>query len=133
YKTINISLTIHPIHLKIGTYIDPIKGFQISPESHKTNYRMLRKNNLNKGLIYIKMIKQKSSREQIICVLYSIERHLVKIKRKAIEAGYPDNTMIVSGVENILKMCEYNHHSSSENHIYSTIRLILYILPKRNS
>ena len=79
------------------------------------------------------MINQRSSREPIICVLCSIERHLEKIKRKAIEAGYLDNTMIVSEVENIPKMCEYNHHSSSENHIYFTIRLILYILPRRNS
>ena len=62
------------------------------------------------------MINQRSSREPIICVLCSIERHLEKIKRKAIQAGYQDNTMIVSGVEHILKMCEYNHHSSPENH-----------------
>ena len=41
--------------------------------------------------------------------------------------------MIVSGVEHILKMCVYNHNSSPENHIYFTIRLILYILPSRNS
>ena len=66
------------------------------------------------------------------CVLYSIEHHLEKIKRKAIEAGYQDNTMIVSGVEHMLKMCVYNH-SSPENHIYFTIRLILYILLRRNS
>src|SRR5256885_15945498 len=79
------------------------------------------------------MINQRSSREPIICVLCSIKRHLEKIKRKAIQAGYQDNTMIISGVENILKMCEYNHHSSPENHIYFTIRLILYILPRRNS
>ena len=65
-------------------------------------------------------------------MLCSIEHHLEKIKRKAIKAGYLDNTMIVSGVENILKMCEYNH-SSPENHIYFTIKLILYILPRRNS
>jgi len=30
-------------------------------------------------------------------------------------------------------MYEYNHHSLPENHIYFTIRLILYILPRRNS
>ena len=78
------------------------------------------------------MINQRSSREPIICVLCSIERHLEKIKRKAIQAGYQDNTMIVSGVEHMLKMCVYNH-SLPENHIYFTIRLILYILPRRNS
>jgi len=78
------------------------------------------------------MINQRSSREPIICVLCSIERHLEKIKRKAIQAGYQDNTMIVLGVEHMLKMCVYNH-SSPENHIYFTIRLILYILPRRNS
>src|SRR6185437_5718375 len=78
------------------------------------------------------MINQRSSREPIICVLCSIERHLEKIKRKAIQAGYQDNTMIVLGVEHMLKMCIYNH-SSSENHIYFTIRLILYILLRRNS
>src|SRR5436190_21828422 len=33
----------------------------------------------------------------------------------------------------MLKMCVYNHNSSPENHIYFTIRLILYILPRRNS
>ena len=33
----------------------------------------------------------------------------------------------------MLKMYEYNHHSSPKNHIYFTIRLILYILPRRNS
>jgi len=60
-----------------------------------------KKNNLNKGLVYIKMINQRSSREPIICVLCSIERHLEKIKRKAIQAGYQDNTMIVSGVKNV--------------------------------
>ena len=79
------------------------------------------------------MINQGSSREPIICILCSIENHLGKIKRKVIQAGYQDNTMIISGVENILKICEYNHHSSPENHIYFTIRLILYILPRRNS
>ena len=79
------------------------------------------------------MINQRSSREPIICVLCSIERHLENIKRKAIKAGYQDNTMIVSGVEDILKMCKYNHNSPFENHIYFTIRLILYILPSRNS
>ena len=79
------------------------------------------------------MIILRGSRELIICVLCSIERHLEKIKRKAIEAGYQDNTMIVSGVEHMLKMCVYNHNSSPENHIYFTIRLILYILPRRNS
>ena len=78
------------------------------------------------------MIILRESREPIICVLCSIERHLEKIKRKAIQAGYQDNTMIVSGVEHMLKMCVYNH-SSPENHIYFTIRLILYILPRRNS
>ena len=61
------------------------------------------------------MINQGSSREPIICMLCNIERHLEKIKRKAIQAGYQDNTMIVSGVEDILKMCVYNH-SSLENH-----------------
>src|SRR3989440_6334843 len=79
------------------------------------------------------MINQRSSRESIICVLCSIEHHLEKIKRKAIQAGYQDNTMIVLEVEHMLKMCEYNHYSSPENHIYFTIRLILYILPRRNS
>ena len=79
------------------------------------------------------MINQGSSREPIICVLCSIVRHLEKIKRKAIQAGYQDNTMIVSGVEHMLKMCEYNHNSSPKNHIYFTIRLILYILLNRNS
>src|SRR5947208_5987041 len=79
------------------------------------------------------MINQGISREPIICVLCSIEHYLEKIKRKAIQAGYQDNTMIVSGVEHMLKMCEYNYHSSPENHIYFTIRLILYILPRRNS
>src|ERR1041385_6781663 len=72
----------------------------------------------------------RGSREPVICVLCSIERHLEKIKRKAIEAGYQDNTMIVSGVEHMLKMCVYNHNSSL---IHFTIRLILYILPRRNS
>ena len=43
-------------------------------------------------------------REQDICVLCSIERHLEKIKRKAIKAGYQGNTMIVSGVESLIKM-----------------------------
>ena len=38
-----------------------------------------------------------NQREQDICVLCSIERHLEKIKRKAIKAGYQDNTMIVLG------------------------------------
>ena len=55
------------------------------------------------------MINQRSSREPIICVLCSIERHLEKIKRKAIQAGYQDNTMIVSGVEHMLKMCDIHH------------------------
>ena len=79
------------------------------------------------------MINQRSLREPIICVLCTIERHLENIKRKAIKAGYQDNTMIVSGVEHILRICQYNHNSPSENHIYFTIRLILYILPSRNS
>src|SRR2546421_2043204 len=79
------------------------------------------------------MINQRSSRESIICVLCSIEHHLEKIKRKAIQADYQDNTMIILGVEHMLKMCDYNYHSSPKNHIYFTIRLILYILPKRNS
>src|SRR6266498_2139881 len=79
------------------------------------------------------MINQGSSRGPIICVLCSIEHHLEKIKRKAIQADYQDNTMIILGVEHMLKMCEYNYHSSPKNHIYFTIRLILYILPKRNS
>src|SRR5213082_1286239 len=79
------------------------------------------------------MINQGISREPIICMLYSIEHYLEKIKRKAIQVGYQDNTMIVSGVEYMLKMCEYNHHSSPKNHIYFTIRLILYILTRRNS
>src|ERR1044071_690868 len=77
------------------------------------------------------MIILRGSREPIICVSCSIERHLEKIKRKAIEAGYQDNTMIVSGVENLLNVCKYNH--VSEDHIYFTLRLILYILPRRNS
>src|SRR6266516_7359631 len=55
-------------------------------------------------------------REQDICVLCSIERHLEKIKRKAIKAGYQDNTMIVLG-----------------GHIYFTLMLITYIQPRRNS
>ena len=50
-------------------------------------------------------------REQDICVLCSIECHLEKIKRKAIKAGYQDNTMIVSGVESLLNVCKYNHDS----------------------
>ena len=79
------------------------------------------------------MISRIESREPIICVLCSIEHHLERVKRRAIEAGYQDNTMIVSGVEHILKICVYNHDSSSENHIHFTIRLILYILPSRNS
>ena len=79
------------------------------------------------------MINLRSSREPIICVLCSIEHHLEKVKRKAIEAGYQDNIMIVSGVEHILKMCIYNHNSLSEDHMHFTIRLILYILPRRNS
>ena len=33
-------------------------------------------------------------KEQDICVLCSLERHLEKIKRKAIKVGYQDNTMI---------------------------------------
>jgi hypothetical protein len=66
-------------------------------------------------------------------VLCSIEHHLQKVKRKAIVAGYQDNTMIVSGVEHILKMCIYNHDSVSEDHIQFTIRLILYILPRRST
>src|SRR5437588_11939259 len=70
-------------------------------------------------------------REQDICVLCSIERHLEKIKRKAIKAGYQDNTMIVSGVESLLNVCKYNHNS--EGHIYFTIMLITNILPRRNS
>ena len=70
-------------------------------------------------------------REQDICVLCNIEHHLGKIKRKAIKAGYQDNTMIVSGVESLLNVCKYNH--DSEGHIYFTIMLITYILPRRNS
>ena len=70
-------------------------------------------------------------REQDICVLCNIEHHLEKIKRKAIKAGYQDNTMIVSGVESLLNVCKYNH--DSEGHIYFTIMLITYILPTRNS
>src|SRR5436190_10459340 len=77
------------------------------------------------------MINQRSSREPIICVLCSIERHLKKIKRKAIQAGYQNNTMIVSGVKSLLNICKYNHNS--EGHIYFTIMLITNILPKRNS
>ena len=50
------------------------------------------------------MINRRSLREPNICVLCSIEHHLGKVKRKAIEAGYQDNTMIVSGVEHILKI-----------------------------
>ena len=72
-------------------------------------------------------------REPITCVLCSIEHHPEKVKRKVIKAGYQDNTMIVSGVEHMLKMCIYNHNLPSENHMYFTIRLILYILPRRNS
>ena len=70
-------------------------------------------------------------REQDICVLCSIERHLEKIKRKAIKAGYQDNTMIVSGVESLLNVCKYNHDSGG--HIYFTIMLITNMLPRRNS
>ena len=74
------------------------------------------------------MFQQK---EQDICVLCSIEHHLEKIKRKAIKAGYQDNTMIVLGVESLLNVCKYNH--DSEGHIYFTIMLITYIQPRRNS
>ena len=77
------------------------------------------------------MIILRGSREPIICVSCSIERHLEKIKRKAIEAGYQDNTMIVSGVENLLNVCKYNH--DSEGHIYFTIILITNILLRRGS
>jgi len=70
-------------------------------------------------------------REQDICVLCSIERHLEKIKRKAIKAGYQDNIMIVSGVESLLNVCKYNHDSGG--HIYFTLMLITFILPRRNS
>src|SRR5205085_10111956 len=70
-------------------------------------------------------------REEDICVLCSIERHLEKIKRKAIEAGYQDNTMIVSGVESLLNVCKYNHNSGG--HIYFIIMLITNMLPRRNS
>ena len=70
-------------------------------------------------------------REQDICVLCSIERHLEKIKRKAIKAGYQDNTMIVSGVESLLNVCEYNHNSGG--HIYFPLMLITNMLPRRNS
>src|ERR1051326_4420999 len=69
--------------------------------------------------------------EQDICVLCNIEHHLEKIKKKAIKASYQDNTMIVSGVENLLNVCKYNY--DSEGHIYFTIMLITYILPRRNS
>ena len=79
------------------------------------------------------MVNRRQSREPIICVLCSIDYHLGRIKRKAIEAGYQDNTMIVSGVEHIQKMCTYYHYPSFEEHIHSTIRLISYILPRRNS
>ena len=48
-----------------------------------------------------------NQREQDICVLCSIVRHLEKIKRKAIKAGYQDNTMIVSGVESLLNVLSY--------------------------
>ena len=61
------------------------------------------------------MIDQRISREPIICVLCNIEHHLEKIKRKAIQAGYQDNTMIVSGVKSLLNICKYNHNS--EGHI----------------
>ena len=64
-------------------------------------------------------------------MLCSIERHLEKIKRKAIKADYQDNTMIVSGVESLLNVCKYNH--DSEGHIYFTIMLITNILPRSNS
>jgi len=70
-------------------------------------------------------------REQDICVLCSIERHLENIKRKAIKAGYQGNTMIVSGVESLINVCKYNHDSGG--HIYFTLMLITFILPKRNS
>src|SRR5947207_4735471 len=72
-----------------------------------------------------------NQREQDICVLCSIERHLEKIKRKAIKVGYQDNNMIVSGVESLLNVCKYNH--DSEGHIYFTIMLITNILLRRNS
>ena len=69
--------------------------------------------------------------EQDICVLCNIEHHLEKIKKKAIKAGYQDNTMIVLGVENKLNVCKYNHDSGG--HIYFIIMLITNILPRRNS
>src|ERR1044071_10525975 len=69
--------------------------------------------------------------EQDICVSCNIEHHLEKIKKKAIKAGYQDNTMIVSGVESLLNVCKYNHNT--EGHIYFTIMLITNILPRRNS
>src|SRR5947209_12809250 len=70
-------------------------------------------------------------KEQDICVLCSIECHLEKIKRKAIKAGYQDNTMIVSGIESLLNVCKYNYDFGG--HIYFTIMLITNILPRRNS
>ena len=70
-------------------------------------------------------------REQDIYMLCSIERHLEKIKRKAIKAGYQDNIMTVSGVESLINICKYN--CDSKGHIYFTIMLITYILPRRNS
>ena len=77
------------------------------------------------------MINQRRSREPINCVLCTIEHHLEDIKRKAVEAGYQGNTMIVSGVESLLDVCKYNH--DSDGHIHFTTRLILHILPRRNS
>src|SRR5256884_4612598 len=77
--------------------------------------------------------KRRRSREPIVCILCSIEHYLEKVKRKAIEAGYQDNTMIVSGVKHIINMCIYYHNLPSEEHINFTIKLIFYILPRRNS
>src|SRR5947207_10627594 len=74
---------------------------------------------------YIKMINQRSLREPIICVLYSIECHLEKIKRKAIQAGYQDNTMIVLGVEYMLKMRSEEHTSELQSHSDLVCRLLL--------
>src|SRR5688500_11481227 len=77
------------------------------------------------------MISQRGSREPINCVLCTIEHHLEGIKRKAVEAGYQGNTMIVSGVESLLNICKCNH--DSDGHIHFTIRLISHTLPRRNS
>ena len=70
-------------------------------------------------------------REHDIYVLCTINHYLEQIKRKAIKADYQDNTMIVLGVKSLINVCKYNHDSGG--HIYFTLMLITFILPKRNS